>query len=82
MPLITLPVSRLALLLQVLNKVDMVPREAVLGWLRALRQHFPVVAFKSNTSEGGGKLGRSGGFATKVSAGVLLLSDRGVVLQE
>ncbi|KAL0226418.1 hypothetical protein P9112_013742 [Eukaryota sp. TZLM1-RC] len=35
-------------LLLVLNKIDLVPTSAALGWLQYLRQSFPTVAFKSS----------------------------------
>ncbi|CAH9081055.1 unnamed protein product [Cuscuta europaea] len=42
------PDKRLVLLL---NKIDLVPREAVEKWLKYLREEFPAVAFKCNTQE-------------------------------
>ncbi|VFQ68308.1 unnamed protein product [Cuscuta campestris] len=42
------PDKRLILLL---NKIDLVPREAVEKWLKYLREEFPAVAFKCNTQE-------------------------------
>ncbi|EPS67713.1 hypothetical protein M569_07060 [Genlisea aurea] len=40
--------KRLVLLL---NKIDLVPREAVEKWLKYLREELPAVAFKSSTQE-------------------------------
>jgi len=35
----------------VLNKIDLVPREAVESWLKWLREELPCVAFKASTQE-------------------------------
>jgi len=40
----------------VLNKVDLVPREAAEAWLKYLREELPSIAFKCNTQEQAGKL--------------------------
>ena len=34
-----------------LNKIDMIPKEAVQKWLEYLRTEFPTIAFKSNTQK-------------------------------
>ena len=36
-------------LVLVLNKIDLVPREVVEGWLKYLRNFYPTIAFKANT---------------------------------
>nr|GMD75998.1 guanine nucleotide-binding protein-like NSN1 [Ipomoea batatas] len=38
-------------LVLLLNKIDLVPREAVEKWLKYLREELPTVAFKCNTQE-------------------------------
>lgn len=38
-------------LVLLLNKIDLVPREAVEKWLKYLREEFPAVAFKCSTQE-------------------------------
>jgi len=43
----------------VLNKIDLVPREAVEGWLKHLRDEYPTVAFKASTQ------GQKSGLAQK-----------------
>jgi nuclear GTP-binding protein len=35
----------------ILNKVDLVPKEVVVGWLRFLRQSYPTLAFKASTQQ-------------------------------
>jgi len=40
-------------LILVLNKVDLVPKEAVAGWLARLRRSHPTVAFKACTQQSG-----------------------------
>ncbi|CAJ0581396.1 unnamed protein product, partial [Mesorhabditis spiculigera] len=50
--------KRLVLLL---NKIDLVPKENVLAWLKYLRQFYPTIAFKASTQEQNSKLGRFGG---------------------
>ncbi|KAM7272262.1 hypothetical protein ACFE04_026925 [Oxalis oulophora] len=44
-------------LLLVLNKIDLVPREAVEKWLKYLREELPAVAFKCSTQEQRSNLG-------------------------
>ncbi|KAK3150048.1 hypothetical protein QOZ80_3AG0227060 [Eleusine coracana subsp. coracana] len=48
------PSKRIVLLL---NKIDLVPKEAVEKWLTYLREEMPTVAFKCNTQEQRSKLG-------------------------
>ncbi|KAI8870872.1 P-loop containing nucleoside triphosphate hydrolase protein [Ramicandelaber brevisporus] len=49
--------KRLVLLL---NKSDLVPREALEGWLRHLRNEFPTIAFKASTQQQRSNLGHAG----------------------
>ncbi|CAM9271405.1 unnamed protein product [Chrysoparadoxa australica] len=44
------PTKKLVL---VMNKVDLVPKKLVSGWLEYLRKYFPALAFKASTQEGG-----------------------------
>ncbi|XP_050206469.1 guanine nucleotide-binding protein-like NSN1 [Mercurialis annua] len=44
-------------LVLLLNKIDLVPREAVEKWLKYLREEFPTVAFKCSTQEQRSNLG-------------------------
>eukprot|EP01096_Ripella_sp_DP13-Kostka_P017794 TRINITY_DN928_c3_g1_i1.p1 TRINITY_DN928_c3_g1~~TRINITY_DN928_c3_g1_i1.p1 ORF type:complete len:670 (-),score=393.71 TRINITY_DN928_c3_g1_i1:152-2059(-) len=46
-------------IIMVLNKIDLVPREIVLQWLKALRDEFPCIAFKCTTSSQRTNLGQS-----------------------
>lgn len=39
-------------LVMVLNKIDLVPRDNVQGWIRVIQREFPCVAFKASTQEG------------------------------
>lgn len=55
----------------VLNKVDLVPKEAARQWLAALRREFPTVAFKASTQEQRGNLSRASGRATDASETML-----------
>jgi nuclear GTP-binding protein len=43
----------------VLNKIDLVPRPVVEGWLKYLRNFFPTVAFKSSTQAQRTNLGQA-----------------------
>lgn len=57
-------------LVLVLNKVDLVPREVVEGWLKYLRNDYPTIAFKASTQQQSGNLQQSKGeaFGGKQSA--------------
>jgi len=35
----------------VLNKIDLVSHENLLGWVKHMRREFPTIAFKSNTQQ-------------------------------
>lgn len=53
-------------LVLLLNKIDLVPREAVEKWLKYLREELPTVAFKCSTQEQKSNLGwKSAGKAGK-----------------
>ncbi|KAK4407328.1 Guanine nucleotide-binding protein-like NSN1 [Sesamum angolense] len=53
-------------LVLLLNKIDLVPREAVEKWLKYLREELPTVAFKCSTQEQRSNLGwKSGSKAGK-----------------
>ncbi|XP_042499414.1 guanine nucleotide-binding protein-like NSN1 [Macadamia integrifolia] len=55
-------------LVLLLNKIDLVPREAVEKWLKYLREEFPAVAFKCSTQEQRSNLGwKSTSKASKTS---------------
>ncbi|RYR36892.1 hypothetical protein Ahy_A09g041846 isoform A [Arachis hypogaea] len=56
------PDKRLVLLL---NKIDLVPREAVEKWLKYLREELPTVAFKCSTQQQRSKLGWKSSKAAK-----------------
>lgn len=58
-------------LVYVLNKSDLVPRDALTGWLTYLRQSCPTVPFKSNTQQQKGNLGRTAGKVVKQQEGAL-----------
>lgn len=46
-------------LVMVLNKIDLVPRENVQGWIKYIQREFPCVAFKASTQEGRTNLSHS-----------------------
>lgn len=45
-------------LILVLNKIDLIPFDALSAWLKYLKQFYPVVAFKSSTQNQSGHLNR------------------------
>lgn len=47
-------------LVLVLNKIDLVPRDVVQGWIKYLQREFPCVAFKASTQEGRSNLSHGG----------------------
>eukprot|EP00299_Pterocystis_sp_00344_P012724 c6146_g1_i1.p1 GENE.c6146_g1_i1~~c6146_g1_i1.p1 ORF type:complete len:515 (-),score=154.41 c6146_g1_i1:170-1714(-) len=57
----------------VLNKIDLVPQEAVQKWLKYLRQSHPTIAFKANTHKG--RVQRSDVAVASASAELLSSSD-------
>ncbi|RDX87247.1 Guanine nucleotide-binding protein-like NSN1 [Mucuna pruriens] len=65
------PDKRLVLLL---NKIDLVPQEAVKKWLKYLREELPTVAFKCSTQQQRSNLGWKSSKTTK-SSDILQLSD-------
>ncbi|KAJ0052045.1 hypothetical protein Pint_01575 [Pistacia integerrima] len=54
-------------LVLLLNKIDLVPREAVEKWLKYLREELPAVAFKCSTQEQRSNLGWKSSKASKPS---------------
>jgi len=58
-------------LVLVLNKADLVPREALMGWLTFLRQSFATIPFKCNTQSQKGNLSIGSGKVTKQQEGAL-----------
>lgn len=46
-------------LVMVLNKIDLVPRDNVQGWIKVIQREFPCVAFKSSTQESRSNLSQS-----------------------
>jgi nuclear GTP-binding protein len=54
-------------LVLLLNKIDLVPREAAEKWLMYLREEFPAVAFKCSTQEQRSNLGWKSSKASKPS---------------
>ncbi|CAL9156204.1 unnamed protein product [Musa hybrid cultivar] len=68
------PNKRIVLLL---NKIDLVPREAVEKWLTYLREELPAVAFKCSTQEQRSNLGWKSSKLSKVAkpSNVLQTSD-------
>jgi len=63
--------SRPKRIILVLNKIDLVPREAVVQWVKYLRREFACVAFKASTQQQKGNLAErkvgSAGEASKAS---------------
>ncbi|KAF4386969.1 hypothetical protein CsatB_024933 [Cannabis sativa] len=66
------PTKHLVLLL---NKIDLVPREAVEKWLTYLREELPAVAFKCSTQEQRSNLGWKSSKAAKTTSSLLQTSD-------
>ncbi|ONK70770.1 uncharacterized protein A4U43_C04F1350 [Asparagus officinalis] len=66
------PNKRLVLLL---NKIDLVPREAVEKWLKYLRGEHPAVAFKCSTQEQRSNLGWKSSSKTAKPSKILQTSD-------
>ncbi|KAJ3186875.1 Guanine nucleotide-binding protein-like 3 [Gaertneriomyces sp. JEL0708] len=58
----------------ILNKIDLVPREAVEAWLKYLRNEFPTVAFKASTQAQRTNLGQKT-ITDKASEGLLSSSE-------
>lgn len=58
-------------LVYVLNKADLVPKEALVGWLLYLRQSCPTIPFKCNTQSQKGNLSCSSGKVVKQQEGGL-----------
>ncbi|XP_018493527.1 guanine nucleotide-binding protein-like NSN1 [Raphanus sativus] len=54
-------------LVLLLNKIDLVPREAAEKWLKYLREEFPAVAFKCSTQEQRSNLGWKSSKSSKAS---------------
>ncbi|CDY66753.1 BnaCnng52210D [Brassica napus] len=59
----------------VLNKIDLVPREAAEKWLKYLREESPAVAFKCSTQEQRSNLGWKPSKASSKPSSVLQTSD-------
>lgn len=55
-------------LVMVLNKIDLVPRDNVQGWIKVIQREFPCVAFKSSTQEGRTHLSTSSGSVSGAEA--------------
>ncbi|KAH1129920.1 hypothetical protein J1N35_001298 [Gossypium stocksii] len=66
------PDKRLVLLL---NKIDLVPREAVEKWLKYLREELPAVAFKCSTQEQRSNLGWKSSSKAPKPSNLLQTSD-------
>uniref|UniRef100_A0A5B7APS4 CP-type G domain-containing protein n=1 Tax=Davidia involucrata TaxID=16924 RepID=A0A5B7APS4_DAVIN len=63
-------------LVLLLNKIDLVPREAVEKWLKYLREELPAVAFKCSTQEQRSNLGwKSASKKAAKSSNILQTSD-------
>ncbi|KAH8517702.1 hypothetical protein H0E87_005571 [Populus deltoides] len=62
-------------LVLLLNKIDLVPREAVEKWLKYLREEFPAVAFKCNTQEQRSNLGWKSSSKPAKTSNLLQTSD-------
>ncbi|XP_031502375.1 guanine nucleotide-binding protein-like NSN1 isoform X2 [Nymphaea colorata] len=62
-------------LVLLLNKIDLVPREAAEKWLKYLREELPAVAFKCNTQEQRSNLGWKSASKAARSSNLLQTSD-------
>uniref|UniRef100_A0A5B7ARJ1 CP-type G domain-containing protein n=1 Tax=Davidia involucrata TaxID=16924 RepID=A0A5B7ARJ1_DAVIN len=62
-------------LVLLLNKIDLVPREAVEKWLKYLREELPAVAFKCSTQEQRSNLGWKSASKAAKSNNLLQTSD-------
>ncbi|KAG5252157.1 guanine nucleotide-binding protein [Salix suchowensis] len=62
-------------LVLLLNKIDLVPREAVEKWLKYLREEFPAIAFKCNTQEQRSNLGWKSSSKSAKTSNLLQTSD-------
>ncbi|EEF41261.1 guanine nucleotide-binding protein-like NSN1 [Ricinus communis] len=62
-------------LVLLLNKIDLVPREAVEKWLKYLREEFPTVAFKCSTQEQRSNLGWKSSSKAAKASNILQTSD-------
>ncbi|CAH8343569.1 unnamed protein product [Eruca vesicaria subsp. sativa] len=58
-----------------LNKIDLVPREAVEKWLKYLREEYPAVAFKCSTQEQRSNLGGKNSSKASKPSNILQTSD-------
>ncbi|KAI9142018.1 P-loop containing nucleoside triphosphate hydrolase protein [Paraphysoderma sedebokerense] len=59
----------------VLNKVDLVPKEVVEGWLKYLRDEFPTILFKASTQSQRRNLGQGKVAVEHASEGLLHTSE-------
>ncbi|XP_023753203.1 guanine nucleotide-binding protein-like NSN1 [Lactuca sativa] len=62
-------------LVLLLNKIDLVPREAAEKWLKYLREELPAVAFKCSTQQQKSNLGWKSSKAAKKTTNLLQTSD-------
>lgn len=62
-------------LVLLLNKIDLIPREAVEKWLKYLREELPAVAFKCSTQEQKSNLGWKSASKAAKSSHLLQTSD-------
>ena len=69
-------------LILILNKVDLVPKEAAEAWQRRLAAEFPCLPFKSALAQAGGRIHRegAGGNNSALSASDGLMGAAGAVL--
>ncbi|KAM9977906.1 hypothetical protein ACTFIR_011783 [Dictyostelium discoideum] len=58
----------------ILNKIDLVPRENVLMWLKYLRNFYPTLAFKCSTQQQKRNLGQQGGIQPELASNDMLNS--------